>query len=68
VRIDQERCQGHTLCAIAAPKIFGFNDEDGHAFVAVDRISEGDLAAVEAAIATCPEAAISLVDDTADER
>ena len=27
VRIDSELCQGHQMCAIVAPKLFGSDDE-----------------------------------------
>jgi len=31
VKVDPERCQGHTLCAMAAPDVFGPSYIDGHA-------------------------------------
>jgi len=31
VKVDPERCQGHTLCAMAAPDVFEPSDIDGHA-------------------------------------
>ena len=30
VRVDSARCQGHTLCNLAAPTVFSLRDEDGH--------------------------------------
>jgi ferredoxin len=36
--IDPDKCQGHTLCAAAAPKIFGLREEDGHAYVMAEDI------------------------------
>jgi ferredoxin len=58
VRVDPEKCQGHTLCAMAAPQIFELSDFDGHS-TAID----GDVPAeleqvVRDAAATCPEQAI----------
>ena len=29
VRVDGERCQGHTLCAMIAPEMFVLSDIDG---------------------------------------
>ncbi len=62
VRIDPDVCQGHTLCALAAPEIFHLNDEDGHAFVVSAEVPPGQEELVRKAVATCPEGAIS-VDD-----
>jgi ferredoxin len=31
VVIDADLCQGHTLCALSAPEVFGLGEEDGHA-------------------------------------
>jgi ferredoxin len=33
VHIDPDVCQGHTLCALAAPGIFLLREDDGHAYV-----------------------------------
>ena len=60
VRVDPELCQGHTLCALAAPDVFHFDDEDGHAFVPDAEVPDGREAAVTRAAATCPEGAIVL--------
>ncbi|MDY7106604.1 MAG: ferredoxin [Actinomycetota bacterium] len=58
VRIDGELCQGHQMCAIVAPDLFGADDE-GYGVVLV----EGTLppAHEEPAIkaeASCPERAV----------
>jgi len=60
VTVDAERCQGHQMCSIAAPEVFG-SDNYGYAVVLVP----GDLpealeAAARRAEANCPERAISL--------
>ena len=62
VRIDENRCQGHTLCHITAPDVFGLRDEDGHGTVLVDPLPPelADLARLGAA--GCAERAIA-VDD-----
>jgi ferredoxin len=58
VRVLDDVCQGHTLCATAAPAVFGLREEDGHAFViAADVGPEQEEAAQRAAIG-CPERAI----------
>ena len=58
VRVDPDLCQGHTLCALAAPDVFLFDDEDGHAYVASGTVPEGREDAVARAASTCPEGAI----------
>jgi ferredoxin len=58
VRIDAELCQGHQMCAIRAPEVFG-SDDEGYGTVLI----EGDLpveledSARQAANA-CPERAV----------
>ncbi|WP_219413781.1 ferredoxin [Pseudonocardia nigra] len=56
--VDSGRCQGHARCVDICPSVFDFDDE-GFAYVTVDRVDDDDAAAVERAIAACPEQAIS---------
>lgn len=58
VYVDPDLCQGHTLCAMAAPAVFALRDEDGHAYVAVTDFTPDVLDAAERAARTCPEQAI----------
>lgn len=53
--VTPERCQGHTLWAMAAPDLFSPAEEDGHAAVPADREADAELAA-----AGCPERAVTL--------
>ena len=62
VTVDPDRCQGHTLCNMAAPEIFGLRDDDGHAYILVTEFDDAAIAAARRAAATCPEQAI-LVED-----
>lgn len=60
VKVDGSLCQGHTLCAMAAPKVFRLDDEDGHATpITEDVPAELEASAVEAA-RSCPEQAITI--------
>ncbi|QIX52648.1 ferredoxin [Rhodococcus sp. DMU1] len=60
VRVDAQRCQGHTLCAMAAPEVFELSDIDGHASV-VDEDVPADLEEkVREAARSCPEQAITV--------
>ena len=60
VRVDDDACHGHQMCAIAAPEVFG-SDDYGNAVVLIP----GDLPAeleikARRAEANCPERAIHL--------
>lgn len=59
VRVDSERCQGHTLCAIIAPEIFEPDEIDGHATVLNGDVPPELEAKVIEAVNSCPERAIS---------
>jgi ferredoxin len=65
VRVDEQRCQGHNLCSIAAPSIFLLRDDDGHAYVTDEAVPAGMEQRVLAAEASCPERAIET--DETDE-
>ncbi len=58
VRVDAERCQGHTLCAASAPAVFSLREEDGHAVVANEEVLPELEDAVRRAELGCPESAI----------
>ena len=60
VKVDQERCQGHTLCAMKAPQIFELDDIDGHSSATAEDVpAELEQQAI-AAVRSCPERAISV--------
>jgi ferredoxin len=62
VRVDENLCQGHTLCNMAAPDVFHLRDDDGHAYVAVTEFTPAVIAAAKRAALTCPEQAIVVED------
>ena len=62
VRIDAALCQGHQMCAIRAPQLFGADDE-GYGTVLVDGEIPVDLeGAARQALTSCPERAVVLED------
>jgi ferredoxin len=63
VSIDNERCQGHQMCAIAAPDVFG-SDDIGNAVLLIDGsdVPEALLAKTRRAAGNCPEHAILIED------
>ena len=60
VSVDPTVCQGHTLCAMAAPDLFVLSDEDGHAAAVDGDVPPGLEAAAREAARTCPEQAVVL--------
>ncbi|GAA0937945.1 ferredoxin [Actinocorallia libanotica] len=60
VRVDQGRCQGHTLCAMVAPGVFELDDVDGHASAVEEDVPATREAAARRAARSCPERAISV--------
>ncbi len=60
VRVDEARCQGHTVCAMSAADIFELDDDDGHATALAGEVPVGREDAVRRAAASCPESAIEI--------
>ncbi len=58
VVVQEDLCQGHTLCCMTAPEVFGLRDEDGHAFVQISELTPELLEAAKRAALNCPEQAI----------
>ena len=63
VTVDETRCHGHQMCAIASPDVFG-SDEYGNAIVLLDPVPVDLEASVRRAEANCPERAINLNQET----
>lgn len=61
VRVDSERCQGHTLCAMIAPKVFQLDEIDGHSSVVDEEVPVDQEENVSEAAHSCPERAISIL-------
>ena len=59
VKVDPELCQGHTLCAMAAPDVFELSDIDGHATAIVGDVPADLEERVREAVRSCPEQAIT---------
>jgi ferredoxin len=60
VRVDEQRCQGHTLCAMIAPKMFRLDEVDGHSTAVSEDVPVDQEEQVREAAHTCPERAISI--------
>lgn len=60
VSVDNDRCTGHQMCAIAAPAVFG-SDDYGNAVLLIDGdVPEELQASARMAHGNCPERAIML--------
>ncbi|MBF4998152.1 ferredoxin [Nocardia sp. 852002-20019_SCH5090214] len=60
VRVDPERCQGHTLCAMVAPKSFVLSEIDGHSSAVSEDVPPDQEEQVREAAQSCPERAITI--------
>lgn len=58
IRVDPDRCQGHTLCAMVAPALFDLDDIDGHSSAVSEEVPAGQEADATAAAKSCPEQAV----------
>lgn len=63
VRVDQERCQGHTLCAMIAPEMFQLSDIDGSSSAVTEVVPSDQEDLVREAAHSCPEQAILIEED-----
>jgi ferredoxin len=64
IRVDPDRCQGHTQCNFTAPQLLRLRDEDGHAEAIVDEVPPELHELARAAADSCPEQAIVLSEET----
>jgi ferredoxin len=60
VHVDPERCQGHTLCAMIAPKVFQLDEIDGHSSPLSEDVPADQEEQVREAVRSCPEQAIAI--------
>lgn len=61
ITIDFDRCEGHGLCALAAPEVFWLDDDGSTQYVAEPGEAERDN--VVRAVQDCPARAIQLQQD-----
>jgi ferredoxin len=60
VRIKEDSCQGHAMCALTCPEVFQTNEDTGHAFVVSEFVAPEVESRVLIARASCPEEAIEV--------
>ena len=64
VRADFDLCESNALCESFAPDVFQIDDDD-YLQVLDDKVTDENRARIDQAIASCPKAALSLVEDEA---
>ena len=60
--VDHDKCTGLGMCEAEAPELFEVQD-DGSLTVLNETPGEGERAEAEAAVASCPTEALSIVED-----
>ena len=62
VKVDFDLCESNALCEAIAPDIFELDDDD---FLQLldDEVTDENRDRVERAVASCPRAAISIVEE-----
>ena len=63
IRVDPERCQGHSRCHGLAPELFAVDDY-GESTVIVDEVPTELEDKARLAVANCPEYAIEIVSES----
>jgi ferredoxin len=58
IRVDGDRCQGHGLCNMLAPKLFSLDEEDGHSVPVSTPVDDDERDLLVRAASNCPEQAI----------
>ncbi|GAB89654.1 ferredoxin [Gordonia rhizosphera] len=62
VKVDGDRCQGHTICAMVAPESFELDEIDGHSTPTTEDVPADLEKQVREAVRSCPEQAISIIE------
>ncbi len=60
VRVDANKCQGHTRCNRVPPELFRLREEDGHSEVIMSEVPKGLEEKAREAVKGRPEQAISI--------
>jgi ferredoxin len=58
IQIDEDRCQGHAMCYLLAPGLFGVDDH-GRGTVEHEVVPDHEVALARVAVDRCPEQAIT---------
>lgn len=62
IKVDFDLCESNAMCEALAPDVFELDDDD-FLQLNTDEVTDENRQRVEQAVAACPRAAISLVED-----
>jgi ferredoxin len=62
IKVDYDLCESNALCEAMAPEVFEVDDNDDLQ-LKTDETTDDNIENVGRAVAACPRAAISLVED-----
>jgi len=62
IKVDFDLCESNALCEALAPDVFELDDDD-FLQLKTDEVTDENVDRVKQAVAACPRAAISLVDE-----
>jgi len=68
VAADLDLCQGHQMCLIEAPEVFGFDDDADQVVVLTEHPDPTWAGKVATAVQYCPTRALSIIDDEGARR
>ncbi len=63
VTADLDLCQGHQMCVVEAPGVFGFDDEADHVRVLHEQPADDQRDAVRLAVRHCPTMALNMTEE-----
>ena len=63
VRVDRDRCQGHSRCHALAPELFEIDDYGYSREVGDGSVPPGLEGKARLAVTNCPEHAVTIVED-----
>lgn len=63
VEADTDLCQGHQMCILEAPEVFGFDEDSDKVRILRAHPDESSRAEVANAVRYCPTMALSIVDE-----
>ena len=62
IKVDFDLCESNALCEAMAPEVFELDDDD-YLVIKTDQTTPENIEDVKRAVAACPRAAITLVED-----
>lgn len=62
IKVDFDLCESNALCEAMAPDVFELDDND-YLVVKTEQTTPENIEDVKRAVAACPRAAISLIED-----